>query len=244
MTQLASLRAPDGGDSQLPIGCVRNVPCTAHASHRRRAALPIAEWNGLLCEPEMESSVLFPSLSQVAWLALVLAGVLAAVAIYRRGRPSLDAEPVAAPAKIVYHDAPTVRVSGPQRFDRLRRVVRLAPGEHADLMQPHPVVGPRFRLTLNAIGSHDGADAAHLSVVYADNHVSCGPLAKEMGFNEFLLPRAARDLARSAVFHYQELGDVLDFMRISVRDIDTAEQRVEFEIMHTRGQWPGSTGEH
>lgn len=192
---------------------------------------------------EPTSTLLISDISQLIWFAVALAAVLIGVATYRRSRAVIDPQQsVRAPTNLVYRDAPTVRVVDSERFDRLRRVVRLAPGEHADLLQAHPVVGPRFRLTLNAIAAHDAAEAAHLSVAYAGTQLSCGPLSKELGFNEFLVPRASRDASRSAVFHYRESGDVLDFMRIKVRSIDSSANMVEFEVVHTRGKWPG-TGE-
>lgn len=191
----------------------------------------------------MEStSALILDLPQLIWFTVALAAALVGFATYRRGRAVVDSQPGSrAPANnIVYRDAPTVRVVDSERFDRLRRIVRLAPGEHIDLMQAHPVVGPRFRLTLNAITTHDTAEAAHLSVIYAGTQLSCGPLSKELGFNEFLVPRASRDASRSAVFHYRESGDVLDFMRIKVRAIEADANTVEFEVVHTRGKWPGA----
>ena len=191
---------------------------------------------------ESTSALIIFDLPQLLWFAVALAAVLVGVATYRRGRTVMDSQQAsrASTNNIVYRDTPTVRVVDSERFDRLRRTVRLSTGAHVDLMQAHPVVGPRFRLTLNGITTHDATEAAHLSVVYGGTQLSCGPLSKELGFNEFLVPRASRDASRSAVFHYRESGDVLDFMRIKVRSIDPGANAAEFEIVHTRGKWPGA----
>lgn len=187
------------------------------------------------------SSLHITDLSQLIWFAVVLAAALIGVAVYRRSRGTIEAERTApAPvAKVAYSDTPTVRVLDSQHFDRLRKPVHLAPGQHADIFPTHPIVGPRFRISLHAISTHGAAEAAHLTVVYAGVQVSCGPLAKEVGYNEFLLPRASRDESRSAIFHYQEGSHTLEFMRIKVNAIDRSRNTVELEVVQMRGRWPG-----
>ena len=128
----------------------------------------------------MESSALFSSdLIHLLGLSVVLAGALIAFALYRRSRPTLDVEQASA-ASIAYRDAPTVRIIDSQHFDRLRKTVRLARGEQIDVLASHPIVGPRFRLTLKSIEMLDATPAAHLEIVYSGVQVSCGPLAKEL----------------------------------------------------------------
>jgi hypothetical protein len=193
----------------------------------------------------MESSPLFFSdLVRLIGFSIALAGALIAFALYRRNRPTFNAEPAPVPVatKIAYRDAPTVRVVDSQHFDRLRRTVRLAKGEQIDVLASHPIVGPRFRLTLKSIEMLDATPAAHLEVVYSGIQVSCGPLAKEIGYNEFLVPRAARDESRTGIFHYHESGEALEFMRIKVNAIDVGGGSVEFEVMQMRGSWPGLEG--
>jgi hypothetical protein len=190
----------------------------------------------------MDSSFLhIIELSQLIWFAVALAATLIGVGLYRRSRSVIEAENTApAPvARIAYSDTPTVRVLDSQHFDRLRKPVHLAPGQHVDIFPAHPIVGPRFRISLHAISMHDAAEAAHLTIVYAGVQVSCGPLAKEVGYNEFLVPRASRDESRSAVFHYQESSHTLEFMRIKVSAIDRTSNTVELEIVQMRGRWPG-----
>jgi hypothetical protein len=148
------------------------------------------------------------------------------------------------PKGIVYHDAPTVRVVDSQRIDRLRKVVRLAPGEHLDLLDaPIAVTGatPRFRVTLNrVVRMEDGTGLAQIGVEFGGVAVSCGPLVEEIGFNEFVLPRATRDESRNSVFHFQDGGDALDFMRIKLRGVDMDQDIAEIDIMRVSGHWPGS----
>lgn len=188
----------------------------------------------------MDSSALHISdLSQLILLTLVLAAALIGFAVYRRSRGAIQEHIAPAPVvKAAYSDTPTVRVLDSQHFDRLRKTVHLTPGQHADIFPTHPIVGPRFRVTLHALSTHDAADAAHVAVVYAGVQVSCGPLAKEVGYNEFLLPRAGRDESRSAVFHYQESSHTLEFMRVKVSAIDPSTNSVELEVVQMRGRWP------
>jgi hypothetical protein len=192
----------------------------------------------------MDSSVLLISeFSQLVWAALALAAALIGFGVYRRSQTSVEPQPTPAPiVRAVYSDAPTVRVLDSQHFDRLHKTLRLTPGEHADILPAHPVIGARFRITLNAIALHDATDAAHIAVVYAGAQVSCGPLAREVGYNEFLVPRAARDESRSAVFHYQESSHALEFMRIKITAIDRSTNQVELEVTQMRGRWPTGQG--
>lgn len=186
------------------------------------------------------SSLHISELSQLIWLAVALAVALVGFGVYRRSRHPIEAENTApAPAvKIAYSDAPTVRVLDSQHFDRLRKSVHLTPGQHVDIFPAHPIVGPRFRISLHAIKTHAGADAAHVTIVYAGVQASCGPLAKELDYNEFLIPQAARDESRSAIFHFQDTSHTLEFMRIKVTAIDRSTSTVELEVTHMRGRWP------
>lgn len=142
------------------------------------------------------------------------------------------------PAGIVYSDAPTVRVVDSQRVDRLRKIVRLQAGEFVDVLEPRLGATPRFRVTLKSLACKSDADAAHIAVEFGGVAVSCGPLVQEVAFNEFVLPRVARDEPRSSVFHYQEHGDALDFMRIKLRSIDVQAATAELDVMQVSGRWP------
>lgn len=176
----------------------------------------------------------------------LLAAVVVVAAYWRRPRrsayagPSRERIPVPKPASS--RDAPTVRVAEPQRVDRLRKLIRLAPGEHFDVVENSPsplAASPRFRITLKRVlRPDDGSVAAQIHVDFGGTALSCGPLVEETAFNEFVLPRASRDEPRNCVFHYQERGDALDFMRIKLRGVDMDADIAEIDIMQISGNWP------
>jgi hypothetical protein len=169
-------------------------------------------------------------------------------AYLRRERPSSASAPTPAeprPKGIVYRDTPTVRLVDRQRIDRLRKVVRLAPGDFIDVLEnptdTHLQLGPRFRITLKRIVRlEDGTALAQIAVEFGGVAVSCGPLVEETAFNEFVLPRASRDESRNCVFHYHERGDVLDFMRIKLRGVDMDQDVAEIDVMQVSGHWPSA----
>lgn len=190
------------------------------------------------------ATTLAPDLPQLLALAIAVTAALIAIGAYwRRQRPSalagMQRQPVSAkPEGIVYRDAPTVRVVDSQRVDRLRKVVRLAAGAHVDVLETRIGMTPRFRITLKRIVRLDDTAVAHILVDFGGTAVSCGPLVEEIAFNEFVLPRAARDEPRNSVFHYQENGDSLDFMRIKLRGIDMDADIAEIDVMQVSGHWP------
>lgn len=190
-------------------------------------------------------------LPRLVGLAIALVAALVAVTAYwKRQRPSayvgMNRRNPTPPRAITYRDTPTVRVSDSQRIDRLRKVVRLKPGEHVDLLEniadPAAIGGaPRFRISLRrVVRVDDGTTLAQIGVDFGGAAVSCGPLVEEIAFNEFVLPRAARDEPRNCVFHYQENGDSLSFMRIKLRGVDMDDDVAEIDVMQVEGQWPAS----
>lgn len=176
-------------------------------------------------------------------LVVALAALLAA-SIYRRQRAGLiavrrEGAPSTA-SRIIYNDSPTVRVVDAQRVDRLRKIVQLTAGAHVDVLEVPAGVAPRFRITLKAVVESDAAPAAHIAVDFCGAQLSCGPLVREVALNEFIVPRTARDEPRSAVFHYHEHSDSLDFMRIKVRSLDLQAGTAEIDVMQVLGHWPTS----
>jgi hypothetical protein len=162
----------------------------------------------------------------------VTGGLVAAIFLHRqRAADAIAMQRAAAPAagKIIYSDAPTVRVSDSQRVDRRRKIVRLTAGEHVDILETLPGMEPRFRITLKSVVRM--ADSAHITVAFGGTRVSCGPLVQERSTNEFIVPRALRDESRSSVFHYYEKGSSFDFMRIKVRSLDAAAGTAELDVM-------------
>lgn len=183
----------------------------------------------------------FSSLPQLVCVAVAITAALVAGGSYwRRNRLSTVTMREAAPGKIIYRDAPTVRVVDSQRVDRMRKVVLLETGGHIDILETRAGLSPRFRITLRSIVTRSDADAAHIAVEFGGTRVGCGQAAEETGFNEFIVPRAGRDEPRSSIFHYQENGDSLDFMRIKVRSIDAAAGTVEVDVMQVSGHWPAA----
>ena len=188
------------------------------------------------------TSLLSAQLPLLVCLAVaVAAGLVAAIFLHRqRAAHAIAMQRAAAPAagKIIYGDAPTVRVSDSQRVDRLRRIVRLTAGEHVDILETPDGMEPRFRITLKSVVRM--ADAAHIAVAFGGTRVSCGPLVQEQSTNEFIVPRALRDESRSSVFHYYEKGSSLDFMRIKVRSLDAAAGTAELDVMQIAAHWPAA----
>jgi len=184
-------------------------------------------------------------------LIAVLAMVVAVAAYWLRQRPSVYAgvnrqAPAQPAGGIIYRDTPTVRMVDSQRIDRTRKIARLAPGEFVDVQEDSPRrialnVSPRFRITLKrVVRVEDGTSLAHIAVDFGGTTVSCGPLVEEIAFNEFVLPRAARDEPRNSVFHYQENGDSLDFMRIKLRGVDMDADIAEIDVWQVSGHWPAT----
>jgi hypothetical protein len=183
-------------------------------------------------------------------LCLVIAlvgGLLAASTWWRRHRSSAafigmqrNARTPASIGKIVYHDTPTVRVVDSQRVDRIRKIVRLTAGEFVDVLEHRGAPIPRFRITLKNILTDGDAPAARIFVEYGGTALSCGPLVQEVGHNEFIVPRTARDDPRTSVVYFHERGDSLDFMRIKLRGVEAATSSAEIDVMQVSGHWPAA----
>lgn len=189
----------------------------------------------------MDSTLNLAQLPLLLWLATAVTGGLVVAVTYlhrQRAAAALAVQRAAAiaPGKIIYSDAPTVRVAESQRVDRRRKIVRLAAGEHVDILETPDGMEPRFRITLKSVVRM--ADAAHIAVAFGGTRVSCGPLVQEQSTNEFVVPRALGDESRSSVFHYFEKGSALDFMRIKVRSLDAAAGTAELDVMQIAAHWP------
>jgi hypothetical protein len=193
------------------------------------------------CNMDSIGASYFPDVFSLLSLSVAITAALVAAGSYWRKhhRPVASSAPAPAPGKIVYRDAPTVRVVDSQRVDRLRKLVRLSPGEFVDVLETHAGLPPRFQIALKRIVECDGGAVAHIAVEFGGSAVSCGPLVEEIAFNQFVLPRANRDEPRNSVYHYQESGDALDFMRIKLRTIDAAAKWAELDVLQVSGHWPG-----
>lgn len=193
-------------------------------------------------ERDMDSigSDYFSNLGSLLSFAGSIVAAFVAAALYWRGRqpPVASGARAPSPGQIVYRDAPTVRVMDAQRVDRRRKLVKLSPGEFVDIVETSARLPPRFRIVLKRVVDCEGGAVAHIGVQFAGAAVSCGPLVEEIGFNEFVLPRASRDDPRNCVYHYQESGDALDFMRIKLRATDPAANWAEIDVLQVSGHWP------
>lgn len=182
-----------------------------------------------------------PNLFSLLSLTVAITAALVAGGSYwrRHHRPTAASPlPAPAPSRITYRDAPTIRLVESQRVDRLRKLLRMTPGESIDVLETRAGLPPRFRLTLKRIVEVEGGPVAHIGVEFGGTAVSCGPLVEEVAFNEFVLSRASRNEPRNSVFHYQESGDALDFMRIKLRTIDPAMKWAEIDVLQVCGHWP------
>ena len=190
----------------------------------------------------MEPNPVIIDLPRILCLAVAIGGALIALASYwRRQRTSLANGAqrrikVPAPGKIVYHDAPTVHAVDSQRVDRLRKVAHLGPEEFIDVLESRGSPIPRFRVTVKAVEADGEVPGARILVEFGGTPVSCGSMVKEVGTNQFVLPRAMHDEPRSSVFHFHERGDTLDFMRIKLNGINDG--TAEIEIIQVSGHWP------
>jgi hypothetical protein len=189
----------------------------------------------------MDSSLSMMQTPLLMCLALaVTAGVVAAMSYFHRQRTAaelaMQRAAAAAPGKIIYNDAPTVRVPDSQRVDRRRKIVRLAAGEHVDILETLEGLEPRFRITLKSVVRM--ADAAHIAIQFGGTRVSCGPLVQEKSTNEFIVPRALGDEPRSSIFYFYEKGSSLDFMRIKVRSLDATAGTAELDVLQVASHWP------
>ena len=189
----------------------------------------------------MDSSLSMAGLPLIVCLTVVVAaGLIAAISYLQRQRAAdelaIQRAAAAAPGKIIYSDAPTVKVAESQRVDRRRKIVKLAAGEHIDILETPPGIDPRFRITLKSVVRM--ADAAHIAIQFGGTRVSCGPLVQEKSTNEFIVPRALGDEPRSSIFHFYEKGSSLDFMRIKVRSLDAVAGTAELDVMQVSAHWP------
>ncbi|HLS81740.1 MAG TPA: hypothetical protein VK025_10090 [Steroidobacter sp.] len=185
-------------------------------------------------------SLHIPEIASLLWAAVAFAALVASA--YRRRRQRLPITESAGtppgPSYITYDDAPTVRVADCERVGRRRKLVRLALDESVDIVEPHPRLPPRFRITLKRILEIEGGPAAHVVVEFGGAAVNCGAEVRELGFNEFLMPRYGRNEPRSSLSHFQENGDGLDFMRVKLRAADAAEGWAEFDVLQASSRWP------
>lgn len=134
-------------------------------------------------------------------------------------------------------DAPTVRVGGSERIDRLHRVVTLDVGEHADLLDMTFDRIPRLRIALIGIEQVEAHEYAQLRIELGGATAGCGSLVKEVGTNEFLVPRATPDEHRSSILHFHGRDDIVNFLRVKIIRIDSVTRSADIDVLHVCGHW-------
>jgi hypothetical protein len=180
-------------------------------------------------------------LAQLLFVTVAFAAGLIAAAVHRRKQRVAAAAVAGGASEIIYRETPTVRVVESQRVDRVRKIARLMPGAHVDVLEVPAGFPPRFRVTLKELTRIDDTDAARLVVDFNGTQASCGPLVSEVRTNEFIVPRATRDETRSSVFHFYDRGHGLDFMRIKVRAIDVQAGSAEIDVLQVAAAWPAGS---
>ncbi len=139
--------------------------------------------------------------------------------------------------KLVYTDAPTVRLSDTQRIDRLQRVVSLKAGQHADLKDLTFGRLSQLRVELTGIEQESGEDFAHVRIELGGAAATCGAAVQELSQNDFLIPRAGKDDQRSSVLYFCGKNDAVSFLQVKVRLLDAVEQSAAIDVLHVRGRW-------
>jgi hypothetical protein len=171
--------------------------------------------------------------------AIVIAVVLAIFFVRRHhqqhGMPMLraGAMPNMPPQGIIYSDAPTVRVTQRERFNRVNRKIRVQAGGQSDVLDLKQPDCPKLLIALKGIEQN----AAHFEISLGGLLAVCGPAVRECERNEFVAPLAAMDDQRSSVFYIREAGGSLTYMRIVVSAIDRDTETAEFDVLLLSGMW-------
>jgi hypothetical protein len=172
--------------------------------------------------------------------ALVIATVLI-VYFARRQNPHQSlpilrtgSMPRVAPQGIIYNDAPTVRVTQHERFNRVRKKVALHVGEKSQAFDSVQGSSSAPRLALHAIEN----GAARFSLDLGSATAICGPSVRECAPNEFSASPSSADDQRSSVFYLREGLGSLAFMRVVLTRLDDA--TAEFDVLTLSGVWHGN----
>jgi hypothetical protein len=143
--------------------------------------------------------------------------------------------PRVAPQGIIYNDAPTVRVTQHERFNRVHKKLSLHVGERSqpfDLVQGGPSAP---RLALKAIEN----GAAQFALDLGGATAICGPSVRECAPNEFSASPASADDQRSSVFYLREGAGSLAFMRVVLTRLDDSSHTADFDVLMLSGVWHG-----
>jgi len=130
----------------------------------------------------------------------------------------------------------TVRLSDTQRIDRLHRVVTLAAGEKADLKDMSFGRLPKFSVSFGGVEQARGQDFAHIKIELGGASADCGASVRELGDNDFLVPRATPDDQRCSILYMSGKGDAISFLQVKVQKLDAVERSASIDVLHVRGR--------
>ncbi len=130
----------------------------------------------------------------------------------------------------------TMRLSDTQRIDRLHRVVTLKVGQKADLKDLSFDRIPKLAVTFGGVEHARGQDFARIKLELGGASADCGLSVKELGDNDFLMPRAMPDDPRSSIHYMSGKGDAVSFLQVKVQKIDPVERSAAIDILHVRGR--------
>jgi hypothetical protein len=178
-----------------------------------------------------------PAWGIYAAVAIVLGGVL--LKMYgSKKKPSRKkpAKQSVADDGVVQDFMSTMRLSDTQRIDRLHRVVTLTVGEKADLKELSFGRLTKLAVVFDGVEHARGQDFARIKLELGGASADCGVSVKELGDNDFLVPRAAPDDQRCIIHYMSGKGDAVSFLQVKVQKIDPIERSAAIDVLHLRGR--------
>ncbi len=139
-------------------------------------------------------------------------------------------------AKAVQDFMSTVRLSDTQRIDRLHRVVTLTAGQKADLKEMSFGRLSKLSVALTGIEQARGKDFARIKLELGGASADCGASVKELGENDFLVPRATIDEQRCSIMYVCGKPDAVSFLQVKVQNLNPVEGSVSIDVLHVRGR--------
>jgi hypothetical protein len=178
----------------------------------------------------------FPVLGIVALLALVLGVVLLKALWPKKKSGKRSHVKSVSPDGTVKDFMSTMRLSDTQRIDRLHRLVTLSTGEKADLKDLSFDRLTKLAVTFRGIEQARGQDFARIKLELGGASADCGISVKEVGDNDFLVPRAAPDDPRCVIHYMSGKGDAVSFLQVKVQKIDPVKGSAAIDVLHLRGR--------
>lgn len=130
----------------------------------------------------------------------------------------------------------TMRLSDTQRIDRLHKVVTLTVGQKADLKELTFDRLPKLAVTFGGVEQARGQDFARIKIELGGASADCGMSVKEVGENDFLVPRSTQDDQRCLIHYMCGKGDAVSFLQVKVQKIDPVGGSAAIDVLHLRGR--------